>query len=180
MKEYLDIETQGFLKDMDDYYPGDKAAHDRGEKGVILNARDHGRFPVSWDKSKNGGFTSSDKPWMVIHPGYEEINVADQENDPNSSLSYYKKMIKFRKENKDLMVYGSFELLDKENDETMIYIKRYGNAEALVVLNFTKERVSFQMPSKLKGEAKLATSNYKNSSTDTLEPYEARVYLVNV
>ena len=37
----------------------------------------------------------------------------------------------------------------------------------------------FKLPAELKGEAKLAISNYKNSSLETLEAYEGRVYLVN-
>jgi oligo-1,6-glucosidase len=105
--------------------------------------------------------------------------VAAQIDDPNSVLSFYKKMIKFRKEKKDLMIYGSFRLLDLENDQTMIYIKEHGDSQAVIVLNFTKEQVAFKLPAELKGEAKLAISNYKNSSLETLEAYEGRVYLVN-
>lgn len=178
-EEYLDCETTGFWKDMDDYYPNDEEAHEKGRRGAQLNARDHGRFPVQWDSSRNGGFTTAEKPWMIANPAYTEINVAAQIDDPNSVLSFYKKMIKFRKEKKDLMIYGSFRLLDLENDQTMIYIKEHGDSQAVIVLNFTKEQVAFKLPTELKGEAKLAISNYKNSSLETLEAYEGRVYLVN-
>jgi len=178
-EEYLDCETQGFWRDMDNYYPNDKEIHERGQRGAQLNARDHGRFPIQWDSSANGGFTTAEKPWMVAHPAYTEINVANQIGDPASTLSFYKKMIRFRKEKKDLMIYGSFRLVDLADDQTMVYVKEHGDKQAVVALNFTKEQVKFALPSDLKGEAKLAVSNCKNSSMDTLEPYEGRIYLIN-
>lgn len=178
-EEYLDCETTGFWKDMDDYYPDDQEAHEKGRRGAQLNARDHGRFPVQWDSSPNGGFTTAEKPWMIANPAYKEINVADQIDDDSSVLSFYKKMIGFRKDEKELMIYGAFRLIDRENDQTMIYVKEQGDRQAVIALNFTKEQVAFELPAGLKGDAKLAIGNYKNSSLETLEAYEGRVYLVN-
>jgi len=77
------------------------------------------------------------------------------------------------------MIYGSFRIVDLANDQTMVYVKEHGDKQAVVALNFTKEQIKFALPSDLRGEAELAVSNYKNSSLDTLEPYEGRIYLIN-
>lgn len=164
---------------MDKYHAGDEEAHERGRLGAQRNARDHGRAPIQWDSSKNGGFTTADRPWMLANPSYNEINVASQINDADSVLSFYKKMIQFRKDHRDLMVYGSFQLLDPKNDETFIYIKGHDSRQAVVALNFTKTQVPFTLPDGLTGEAKLAVSNYESSKLDTLEPFEGRIYLIN-
>lgn len=179
-EEYLDCETMGFWKDMDDFYPDDEEAYAKGRKGAQLNARDHGRFPIPWDSSKHGGFTTAEKPWMIANPCYTEINVADQLGKPDSTLSFYKKMIAFRKEHKDLLVYGKFRLLDEENEQTMMYIKETDKKQALVVLNFTKETIRFTVPSELQGEPRLAMTNYNNSKLEELQAFEARIYLVDL
>jgi glycosidase len=51
---------------------------------------------MHWDDSKHAGFTSGDEPWMNVHDDYKEWNVAKQVNDPNSVVSFLKKMIKLR------------------------------------------------------------------------------------
>lgn len=180
-EEYLDCETIGFWEDMDKYHANDKEMHERGRRGAQRNARDHARAPVQWDDSKHGGFTTAERPWMLANPYYSEINVASQVDDPDSVLSFYKQIIKFRKDYKDLLVYGTFRLLDKDNERTFEYIKgnNDSSAQAVVILNFTREQVPFAIPEGLHGEAKLAVSNYKDSRADTLEAYEGRIYLVN-
>lgn len=156
---------------------------ERGREGIQLTARDHARTPMQWDASANAGFsTKSDaKTWMRVMDSYREgLNVADQDNDPDSTLNFYRRMLALRKEHKDLFVLGKFELFDKTNEKTMIYTKtaRDGSRAALVVLNFSAEPQPFEVPEPLKGKsAELLFSTTGNDETSKLAAYEARVFL---
>ena len=44
---------------------------------------------------------------MKVNPDYQDINVEKQQNDPDSILSYYKTLIKLRK-NYKVIVYGKY------------------------------------------------------------------------
>ena len=65
--------------------------------GIQRKARDHGRNPMQWDSTVNGGFSSA-TPWMRANDDYPEWNVAKQKDDRTSVLSFWKRMLRFRKE----------------------------------------------------------------------------------
>ena len=161
----------------------DPSLLERGRDGIQLTARDHSRTPMPWDSSPNAGFsTNADaKPWMRVMDSYREgLNVAVQEEDPNSTLNFYRKMLALRKEYKDVFILGQFELLDKKNEATMIYTKtaQDGSRAALVVLNFTAESQSFEVPATLKGKiGQLLFSTVDGEENSKLAAYEARVFL---
>jgi len=74
-------------------------------------ARDHARLPVQWDGSPNAGFTSKGvKPWMRVNDNFVDVNVEKQIGDERSLLAFWKRLIRLRKEHKDLFVYGEYEL----------------------------------------------------------------------
>ena len=162
---------------------GDTSLLERGREGIQLTARDHARTPMQWDSSPNAGFSSKPdaKTWMRVMESYREgLNVADQENDPNSTLNFYRKMLALRKEHKDLFILGKFELLDKANEKTMIYTKtaQDGSRSALVVLNFSAEPQPFEIPDSLKDKSgELLFSTTDNDGASKLSAYEARVFL---
>ena len=59
-------------------------------------SRDNARTPMQWDSSPNAGFTTG-TPWLKVNDNYPEINVAAQENDPDSVLNYYRRLTALRK-----------------------------------------------------------------------------------
>jgi oligo-1,6-glucosidase len=68
--------------------------------GIRRKARDHARNPMQWSSSPNAGFSlkeGGEKPWMRVHDDYVAWNVEKQKGDPNSVLSFWKKMLMFRK-----------------------------------------------------------------------------------
>ncbi|POY71041.1 hypothetical protein BMF94_5967 [Rhodotorula taiwanensis] len=163
---------------------GDKSLVERGREGIQLTARDHARTPVQWDSSTNAGFSTNPnaKPWMRVMESYKEgINVADQENDPNSTLNFYRRMLALRKEHKDLFILGKFQLFDKANEKSMVFSKtaQDGSRAALVVLNFSAEPQSYEVPEalKAKSEGKLLFSTLDGNGEGPLDAYEARVFL---
>ena len=139
-------------------------------------SRDNARTPMQWDNSKNAGFTTG-TPWLKVNANYPEVNAKAQVNDPDSVFSYYKKLIRLRHEN-EIIVYGDYELLEAESEETFIYKRTYENEHLMVLCNFTDHEVSVtdavmeQIPD---GAEKLIT-NYADDMGQTLRPYEAKVY----
>jgi glycosidase len=98
--------------------------------------RDKSRSPMQWDNSNYAGF-STGEPWIQLPKELNLLTVEAQLNDPNSMLSFYKKLIKIRKMNPSLQV-GSYEVLDKERN--IIYFMRKKEAnEVLAVFNFGEE-----------------------------------------
>ena len=138
-------------------------------------SRDNARTPVQWDSSKNAGFTTG-TPWLPVNPNYIKINVAEQEKDPESVLSYYKKLTALRKnpEYKETMVYGDFVPFMAEEDRLMAFYRK-GEKTLLILGNYRKEERELELPAPVK---KLVLSNTEPRITGrkiTLSDYEATI-----
>ena len=145
---------------------------------INRKGRDNARTPMQWNAEKNAGFTTG-TPWLMTNPCYTKINVAAQEEDPDSILNFYRKVIRLRKDY-PIVVYGSYELLYPEHDKIYAYERILGQEKLLVVCNFAGEAMDLEIPAEfVEKSAKLLISNYPGTKiTDTLhlQPYEARVY----
>jgi alpha-glucosidase len=112
---------------------------------------------------------------MRVHDSFPEINAEAQEHDANSVLGFYKKMLGLRKTHRDVFVYGRFEVLDLENENTFVYRKRYEERTAVVVLNFTTEVQ--EVPKGVIVGMEVLVSSYGKIETEVLQPLEGRVYV---
>ena len=81
--------------------------------------------------------------------------------DQDSVYNYYKNLIHLRKE-KDIMVYGTYELLDPEDEALYVYTRTLGDQKLLVMCNFTKEEQEYTVPETFAG-ADVLISNYPQS-----------------
>ena len=138
-------------------------------------SRDNARTPVQWDSSKNAGFTTG-TPWLPVNPNYKKINVAEQEKDPESVLSYYKKLTALRRnpEYKETMVYGDFVPFMADEDRLMAFYRK-GEKTLLILGNYRKEERELELPAPVK---KLVLSNAEPRITGrkiTLSGYEATI-----
>ena len=138
-------------------------------------SRDNARTPVQWDSSKNAGFTTG-TPWLPVNPNYKKINVAEQEKDPESVLSYYKKLTALRRnpEYKETMVYGDFVPFMADEDRLMAFYRK-GEKTLLILGNYRKEERELELPAPVK---KLVLSNAEPRITGrkiTLSDYEATI-----
>ena len=141
IEEYKDVESSGFYAEAVE--SGDAERVRKTLHGLGRLARDHSRIPFQWDDSANAGFTSAGaEPWMRVHDEYRSINVARQRDDPDSILSFYKDVLKLRKEHREVLVFGTFEQLDPDSEAIFAYVKRDSKKlgkKAVVVLNMSKE-----------------------------------------
>ena len=129
-------------------------------KIISLRNRDNARTPVQWNAEKNAGFTQG-TPWLMVNPNYTEINVAAQEQDENSVLSFYKELIALRKnpEYKETFVYGDVIPFEEDRHNLMAY-HRKGEKDLLVLGNFQKEEQKVTLPSEGKN---ILLNNYPNA-----------------
>jgi oligo-1,6-glucosidase len=141
---------------------------------IKFSCRDNDRTGMQWDSSSNAGFTTG-TPWLVTNRNYKEINVAVQEKDANSCLNYFRKMIQLRKQN-EVLIYGKFTMLDKNNPDVFAYTRELNGKKFLVLLNFTAKNATVNTGIDI-SKAKLLITNYTSASSNgTLKPYEAVIY----
>lgn len=186
IEEYLDIEGRGYYNEVAKMTNNDPKALNDVVKNLAILGRDNARTPMQWDDSAHGGFTAAEKPWMRVNDSYTEINVARQLREPDSVFNFWQRMIKFRKAHADLLVYGTFEVLDAENEQTFVFVKKHAGEKALVGLNFSSEEQTIELPDDR--EYALQVGNYHREYQGTeqrlgagskvlLQPWEAQVYV---
>jgi oligo-1,6-glucosidase/alpha-glucosidase len=104
--------------------------------GESLN-RDECRTPMQWTEAKHAGFCPDDvTPWLPLPGNKQGRTVEEQENDPDSLLSCYKRFLKVRKETPALHR-GSLSLLDADTTgkDVVGYVRETDGQRVLVLLN---------------------------------------------
>lgn len=145
-----------------------------------LYSRDNSRTPMQWDDSKLAGFSSGEKSWMKVNPNFKEINVKNELKNPNSILNYVKKMIEFRKDHPEL-IYGKYELLDRENQNIYSFTRSQNGKSYLILLNFSEKNSTAQTGLNFKN-AVYQLGNYPdkpvndNTGNFKLRPWESVIY----
>lgn len=173
-----DIESINHYKYVEKHTQRNKKALDKVMKGIHTTGRDNARTPMQWDDTPNAGFSAAPEPWMRAHDRYPEINVKRQQDDQSSILNFWKRLLRLRKEHRDLFVHGTFEVADSSHEGTFTYWKHSGGLKVLAVLNFTSVDSVFTRP-QVEGRWELIVSNYEVLLDDVLKPFEGRVYLVS-
>lgn len=174
--QYKDIETLNMYREK--VIEGNEA-HDKVMESIYTKGRDNARTPMQWDASEHAGFTTG-TPWIEVNPNFKEINAEQAVQDENSIYHYYRNLIALRKEN-PIMVYGEYQLIDKENDKVYSYLRKYKDQMLLVITNFTDQEIAYASQSNDLTEGELLIGNYQDASVQytgsvTLRPYEALVY----
>ena len=148
---------------------------------IWKNGRDNSRTPMHWNAEENAGFTTG-TPWLGVNENYKTINVEAQWHDPKSVLSFYRDMIKLRKE-EEVFVYGNYDLILEEDENIYAYTRTLNGSTGLVICNTSAEEVEYSYEKLPVSSTALKLQNYdveehKGETTFTLKPYETRVYVV--
>ena len=153
-----------------------KKTHEQRMAIEYRSSRDNARTPVQWDGTENAGFTTAETPWMDVNQNYTWLNVAQQEEDPDSILNFYRKAIALRKQLKCVRYGGYREFF--HGSSTLYCYSREAKCEKILVFCAYSDK-----PQKLKvpkgfdlSKAELILKNYDVIDPDTLKPYECRVY----
>ena len=146
---------------------------------VWRSSRESARTPMQWDASPNAGFTEG-TPWFWVNPNHTKINVAAQEDDPESLLNFYREAVRLRSE-LSVVRYGTFKLYYPMSDKLFVYERRSKSQRLLVICSYTDAPVKFKAPKGYdlkKGELILRSHGDRVEKNGfTTMPYETRVYL---
>jgi oligo-1,6-glucosidase len=142
------------------------------------SARDNSRTPFQWDATENAGFCSG-TPWIKINPDYLFVNEEAQNADKNSVLNYFRCLADLRN-NRQVFIYGHYTLYDEADAQVYAYTRIWGKEGVLVVLNFSKELVQYNIPSPLDIKEKPIVNSETvlqlKERCITLLPYQALVF----
>lgn len=139
------------------------------------SSRDSARTPVQWSGEENAGFTTG-KPWFSVNENYPEINVAQQEEDPDSILNFYRKAIALRKK-LSCVRDGDYIEHKRSSSRLYVYSRQDSRQRILVVCSFSPRKQRFTPPRYFPIDtARLPLCNYPDPDPKVLQPYECRVY----
>ena len=87
-------------------------------------SRDKCRTPMQWANASNGGFSPAGvQTWLPVNPNHAQgVNVADQLDDPDSLLSFYRRMLRVRKQNPALVA-GDYTVLHEEAEGYLAFLR---------------------------------------------------------
>ena len=172
LEDYRDIESINYFEE---FTESGLMTPEHMMKCLMLRSRDNARTPMQWDDSKQAGFTDGE-PWIKVNQNYKKINAAQQLEDPDSVFHYYQKLISLRKE-KDIIVYGEFEPLYREDEQIFAYTRKQDQEKLLTVCNFSDKNAEVEVPEEFKGAECLITNLGRKEFEGkiVLNPYEAFV-----
>jgi alpha-glucosidase len=134
--------------------------------------RDKCRTPMQWTGTPNAGFCpASVKTWLPVNPNYAEgVNVADQLNDPDSMLSFYKQLLAIRRRTPSL-IKGDYKPIHEDQDAYFAFLRETSDQRCLVVLNYAQkvQTATFDLDSSM---GRLVFSNQKRAPIINIEKIE--------
>ena len=140
------------------------------------SSRDSARTPMQWDSSENAGFTSG-TPWFYVNENYKQINVAQQEGDPDSILNFYRRAVKLRK-SLSCVRGGEYREHFRHSGKLYMYSMTDARQKILVICSFSDKETRFPIPRGFDLAAgRLILSNDPKKQENTLPPYGCKVYL---
>jgi oligo-1,6-glucosidase len=180
--DHVDVMAKNIFKLVKKYAPFLKGY---AMKALQIRSRDNARTPMQWNAEKNAGFTpSSVEPWYRVNENHSYINVGEAQNDPDSVLNFFKRLIKIRLGNQ-IIIKGEYRELLPESRDVYAYERVLDGKKLLVVCNCKNKTLSVKLSDKNDPNAnqKLILSNYDDAGACgcemTLRPYESRVYEIN-
>ena len=181
--EYKCVRSVNYYNDVCERTGNDPESLQQARANLHRVARDHARVPMQWDDGPNAGFCGKDaSPWMSVLENHVDINVANQTGREDSVLEFWRAILKLRKQNAALFVYGRFELVEQHRDLLMFFkTDPITGQRVLTVANLSKTRVHVEEPPQFcLDKAVLMIKNHATIVNDshvlTLGPFEARVY----
>jgi alpha-glucosidase len=109
---------------------------------AATTSRDKNRTPMQWANKPNGGFSPMGvDTWLPVNPNYKnDINVRDQQNNPNSLSNYYKHLLRVRK-NSPALIEGDYLPLHQSAKDYFAFLRTSAKQTVLVVLNYSEKHL---------------------------------------
>lgn len=152
---------------------------------LASKSRDNSRTPMQWDDSEHAGFTQG-TPWIDVARNYRDVNAMTSVEDKGSVFYFYQSLIHLRKE-LPVITDGDYQDLMPDHPSVFAYARSNDSQTLICINNFYEERVEITLPSHYDmSQANGVLGNYKTveqlslvqSSNQSLEPYESRVFII--
>ena len=169
--------NQGFedISDFRDIESINRLSHHHGGSVDIdvvrPGSRDHARTPMRWDDSPNHGFTTGE-PWIGFHEHSTGYTVAEQREDPDSVLNFYKSLIALRREHPALRL-GDVRFVFKDRRDYFAWVRELDGESFLIEVNLSARTINRPHHSTTQAPI-LSTGQYG----PRLSPYEVRVHRI--
>lgn len=172
ISEYRDVESINYYQILLEKGKSQKEALEiLGQR-----SRDNSRSPMQWNPGKYAGF-SRHEPWIGIPENHSYINVEAEEEDADSVLHYYRKLVGLRKQY-EVIQEGTVEFLYQEQPELFVYKRHLKGQELFVLNNFTGREIRLQEPISSEGyEHLLGNYTQEEEKIKKLRSYESMVLL---
>ncbi len=135
-------------------------------------SRDNARTPMQWDASANGGF-SSVTPWLPVHDDYQQVNSETESADPESPLSWFRRLAALRDEREELVT-GDYEELMPSSEQVYAYRRAGERSTCVVLANLSADEVSYD--TLLVSGMTPLVGTHGEALVGTLRPLEAVVF----
>ena len=119
---------------------------------IALFDRNGVRTPMQWDAQPNAGFSSAD-PGRLYAPvidseqfGYQRVNVAAQQADPQAPLNRLRRMVALRKQTPALGPGPLVWMAEGDRLPVLAYLRTTTTQTVLVVNNLTNREQTFEIP----------------------------------
>ena len=117
--------------------------------------RDVSRTPMQWDDTAYAGF-SAKGPWLPVSPDFTIRNVAVQNEDSESLLNLYRRLIWYRRSSRVLQG-GSFRVVDSGEETCFAYFREHPTGRILIALNFSDKPHHLSIKDECQSVAVLST-----------------------
>ena len=150
-------------------YPNDQEKLSYGRLCLQKKARDNSRTPMQWNSSKNSGFCSPNvTPWMRVNDDYVSVNADAQMSfkgqNEFSVWQFWKKTVSMRKSHAETLIYGSFEVVNSQNEDIFAYKRSSVSEQWIVILNFNNKNIEWEIPQSIKVQ-EWVLGNYSDDYT---------------
>jgi len=96
--------------------------------------RDPERTPMQWDDTPYAGF-STHKPWLPVNDNYKAVNVKHEQNDAESTFSFYKRIIALRNAD-EVLRHGEYIPISSNSSNVLSFERRLGDVRYFISMNF--------------------------------------------
>jgi oligo-1,6-glucosidase len=190
INDYRDVESHNYYR-----YEKERGVLSESEIMERLHhkSRDNARTPMQWNGHEPYAGFSQHTPWIQVNPNHKKINVEKSQEDSQSILKHYQRLIQLRKEHL-IAVYGDYQLLAPDHPQVYAYLRTLNQEQLLVIANFSAQSIQFNLSAEDQAkilhplrDCEVLIQSYQPSANNNkipfdpqqaidLPPYEAIVY----
>ncbi|MCI2018830.1 MAG: alpha-glucosidase [Lentilactobacillus buchneri] len=139
-------------------------------------SRDNARTPMQWNDQPNGGF-SDHQPWISSNPNARYINVANEVEQPDSVLNFYRQLIHLRLKD-PILLNGQYQLIETHDHQSFVYQREENHVGYLVITNLSDQPATVTISDRYQNRQLVLTNTTEKqqSSTMALKPWSAYLY----